>query len=68
MWQDPVPLSDRASRITYAEAGDEMGFVRLDCPFGLIYSMDTRRSQLKIDLFIYEGILEVLGAFFVKDA
>ena len=40
---------------------------RLDCSFGDISSLDVWRNALEIDLVLFEGSLDFVGALIVED-
>ena len=67
MRNESIPFGQREVGINGAKGSNEVVFKCAYCPFGGIHSMFVRGNSLEVDAVGEECVLEVLGAFFVKD-
>ena len=67
MRKKSILFGQREVGIDGAKCSNEVVFKCAYCPFGSIHSMFVRGNSLEVDAVGEECVLEVLGAFVVKD-
>ena len=65
LWKEEVPPVSRETLINASEDGDEVGFERVDCSFGLVASVHVGRYLLELTFPDVGDVVEEFGTDFI---